>query len=52
MIRRIVYLALHQPLLVVFALVVFIGAGTVAFRNLPIEAFADVSDTQVTVIGL
>ena len=52
MIRRIVYLALHQPLLVVFALVVFIGAGTVAFRNLPIEAFPDVSDTQVTVIGL
>jgi cobalt-zinc-cadmium resistance protein CzcA len=51
-IRRIVYLALHQPLLVVFALVVFIGAGTVAFRNLPIEAFPDVSDTQVTVIGL
>lgn len=52
MIRRIVYMALHQPLLVVFALVVFIGAGTVAFRNLPIEAFPDVSDTQVTVIGL
>ena len=52
MIRRIVYTALHQPLLVVFALVVFIGAGTVAFRNLPIEAFPDVSDTQVTVIGL
>jgi cobalt-zinc-cadmium resistance protein CzcA len=51
-IRRIVYMALHQPLLVVFALVVFIGAGTVAFRNLPIEAFPDVSDTQVTVIGL
>jgi cobalt-zinc-cadmium resistance protein CzcA len=51
-IRRIVYLALHQPLLVVFALVVFIGTGTVAFRNLPIEAFPDVSDTQVTVIGL
>ena len=52
MIRRIVHFALHQPLLVVFALVLFIGSGTIAFRNLPIEAFPDVSDTQVTVIGL
>ncbi|MFM1989245.1 MAG: hypothetical protein RJA99_2202 [Pseudomonadota bacterium] len=52
MIRRIVDFALHQPLLVVFALAVFIGGGTVAFNNLPIEAFPDVSDTQVTVIAL
>jgi cobalt-zinc-cadmium resistance protein CzcA len=51
-IRRIVDFALHQPLLVVFALAVFIGGGTVAFNNLPIEAFPDVSDTQVTVIAL
>jgi cobalt-zinc-cadmium resistance protein CzcA len=52
MIRRIVHFALHQPLLVVFALLVFIGGGVVAFKNLPIEAFPDVSDTQVTVIAL
>lgn len=52
MIRRIVAFALHQPLLVVFALAVFIGGGTVAFNALPIEAFPDVSDTQVTVIAL
>lgn len=52
MIRRIVYVALHQPLLVVFSLIVFIVSGTIAFKNLPIEAFPDVSDTQVTVIGL
>ncbi|MEI6546176.1 MAG: efflux RND transporter permease subunit, partial [Burkholderiales bacterium] len=52
MIRRIIYFALHQPWLVVFGLLLFIGAGTVAFKNLPIEAFPDVSDTQVTVIGL
>jgi cobalt-zinc-cadmium resistance protein CzcA len=51
-IRRIVAFALHQPLLVVFALAVFIGGGTVAFNALPIEAFPDVSDTQVTVIAL
>ncbi|MFN9771467.1 MAG: efflux RND transporter permease subunit [Burkholderiales bacterium] len=52
MIRRIVWFALHQPLLVVFALAVFVGGGIVAFNNLPIEAFPDVSDTQVTVIAL
>jgi cobalt-zinc-cadmium resistance protein CzcA len=52
MIRRIVWFGLHQPLLVVFALAVFVGSGVVAFRNLPIEAFPDVSDTQVTVIAL
>lgn len=52
MIRRIVDFALHQPLLVVFALLVFVGSGLIAFRHLPIEAFPDVSDTQVTVIAL
>jgi cobalt-zinc-cadmium resistance protein CzcA len=30
----------------------FIGAGITAFRSLPIEAFPDVSDVQVTVITL
>jgi cobalt-zinc-cadmium resistance protein CzcA len=50
--RRLVHFALHQPLLVLFALVVFIGSASIAFKNLPIEAFPDVSDTQVTVIGL
>lgn len=52
MIKRIVYFALHQPLLVVFALLIFIGSGLIAFKNLPIEAFPDVSDLQVTVIAL
>ncbi len=52
MIRRIVQFSLHQPLLVVFSLIVFIGSGLIAFKNLPIEAFPDVSDTQVTVIAL
>ncbi|MGE3922741.1 MAG: efflux RND transporter permease subunit [Lautropia sp.] len=52
MIRRVVWFALHQPLLVVLSLIVFIGGGLVAFRALPIEAFPDVSDTQVTVIAL
>ena len=50
--RRLIYFTQHQPLLVVFTLLVFIGGGILAFRGLPIEAFPDVSDTQVTVIAL
>src|SRR5580765_2785608 len=30
----------------------FIGGGVWAFINLPVEAFPDVTDTQVTVISL
>ena len=52
MIRRIVSVSLHQPLIVVLAVLVFIGGGLIAFKNLPIEAFPDVTDTQVTVITL
>ena len=52
MIRRIVSFALYQPLFVVLALAVFIVAGAFAFKNLPVEAFPDVTDTQVTVIAL
>ena len=50
--RRLINFTQHQPLLVVLALLVFIGSGIVAFRALPIEAFPDVTDTQVTVISL
>ena len=52
MIRRIVHFALHQPFFVFLLLLTFIGAGVAAFRALPIEAFPDVSDIQVTVISL
>src|SRR5882724_10364946 len=52
MIRRVVSFALHQPLFVVLMTVLFIGGGWAAFHNLPIEAFPDVSDTQVNVIAL
>ena len=52
MIKRIVAFALHQPLFVLLGLVLFIGAGVVAFKTLPIEAFPDVTDTQVTVVTL
>jgi heavy metal efflux system protein len=52
MIRRIVSFALHQPLFIVLMALLFIGGGLAAFHNLPIEAFPDVSDTQVNVIAL
>src|SRR5947207_13027759 len=52
MIRRLVSFAIHQPLFMTLLLLLFIGAGISAFRSLPIEAFPDVTDTQVTVITL
>src|SRR5574343_1643315 len=52
MIKRITHFALHQPLYILLGLALFISAGIAAFRTLPIEAFPDVTDTQVTVISL
>ncbi|MCX6903805.1 MAG: efflux RND transporter permease subunit, partial [Verrucomicrobia bacterium] len=52
MIKRIVSFALHQPMFIVLMAVLFVGGGLVAFNSLPIEAFPDVSDLQVTVISL
>ena len=52
MIRRIVSVSLHQPLLIVMLIVLFVAAGVAAFRSLPVEAFPDVTDVQATVITL
>src|SRR2546423_4165704 len=52
MIKRIVSFALYQPLFIVLGVALFIGGGVWAFKNLPVEAFPDVTDTQVTVITL
>src|ERR1043166_2030830 len=52
MIKRLVAFALHQPLFLLMMTVLFIGGGVAAFKGLPIEAFPDVSDVQVTVITL
>src|SRR5215510_13821518 len=52
MIRRIVSIALHQPIYVLLLLGFFIAAGIAAFQSLPVEAFPDVTDIQVTVITL
>ena len=50
--QKFVQFALHQPLFIWLGLALFIGAGSIAFQNLPVEAFPDVSDTQVNVIAL
>ena len=52
MIKKIVEFALKQPLFVILGTVLFIGGGVIAFKQLPVEAFPDVTDTQVTVITL
>ena len=52
MINRVVSFALTQPLFVVLGLLIFIGGGLIAFKNLPVEAFPDVTDNQVTIITL
>src|SRR5690349_21681435 len=52
MIERIVRFCLRQPLFVLLAVMLFVVGGVMAFLQLPIEAFPDVSDTQVTVITL
>ncbi|PWT79720.1 MAG: CusA/CzcA family heavy metal efflux RND transporter, partial [Blastocatellia bacterium] len=50
--RRLVSVAIDQPLVIVMLLVLFVAAGVAAFRSLPVEAFPDVTDVQVTVISL
>ena len=52
MIKRLVSFSVHQPLFVFLLTGLFLLGGVIAFQNLPIEAFPDVSDIQVTVITL
>src|SRR5262252_6233728 len=52
MVKRIVAFALHQPLFLLLLVALFMAGGIVAFNTLPIEAFPDVTDVQVSVITL
>lgn len=52
MLRKVIFFAIRQPLFLCLVLGLFIGAGIFAFRTLPIEAFPDVTDIQVTVVTL
>ena len=50
--KRLIQYAVHQPLFIVLGTLLFVMAGVIAFKNLSVEAFPDVTDTQVTVISL
>jgi len=52
MIKKVVSFALDQPFFLILLVCLFIAAGVAAFRALPVEAFPDVTDTQVQVITL
>ena len=50
MLNRLIQFALQQRFLFIVLTLVLIGAGFTAFRELPIDAFPDISNTQVQVI--
>ena len=50
--KKLIHYALNQPLFIVLGTLLFAMAGVIAFKNLSVEAFPDVTDTQVTVIAL
>jgi cobalt-zinc-cadmium resistance protein CzcA len=50
--KKLIQYSLTQPLFIVLGTILFIMAGVIAFKNLSVEAFPDVTDTQVTVIAL
>ena len=50
--KRLIAYALYQPLFIILGTLLFAAAGLIAFKNLSVEAFPDVTDTQVTVIAL
>ncbi|MCA2998722.1 MAG: efflux RND transporter permease subunit [Rhodocyclaceae bacterium] len=52
MMRGLIQYSLRQPLIVLLGTLIFSVGGVIAFINLPVEAFPDVSDTQVNVIAL
>ena len=50
--KKLIQYAIGQPLFIVLGTLLFAMAGVIAFKNLSVEAFPDVTDTQVTVIAL
>jgi cobalt-zinc-cadmium resistance protein CzcA len=50
MLSRLVEFSLAQRLLMLVLTALLVGAGALAFHNLPIDAFPDVSTTQVKII--
>ncbi len=50
--KKLIAYALNQPVFIILGTLIFVMAGVFAFKNLSVEAFPDVTDTQVTVIAL
>jgi heavy metal efflux system protein len=50
--KKLIHFALNQPLFIILGTLLFAMTGVFAFKNLSVEAFPDVTDTQVTVIAL
>ena len=50
MLGRLIQFALTQRLLMLLAVALLIAGGWQAFKSLPIDAFPDVSTTQVKII--
>ena len=50
--NRIIQFAINQPLFIMLGGLLFVMAGVFSFNTLSVEAFPDVTDTQVTVIAL
>jgi cobalt-zinc-cadmium resistance protein CzcA len=49
-IERLVASALRQRLFVLFGLIALVGTGVMAYRQLPVEAFPDLTNNQVVVV--
>src|ERR1700749_602158 len=49
-IKKIIACSLKNRLFILFATFILVIWGVLAFRNIPIEAFPDVTNTQITII--
>ncbi|WPQ60942.1 CusA/CzcA family heavy metal efflux RND transporter [Chitinophaga sancti] len=49
-IKKIIAFSLKNKLFIGFATIILIVWGVIAFKNIPIEAFPDVTNTQITII--
>ena len=49
-IKRVIAFSLKNKLFIFFATIILIIWGVISFRNIPIEAFPDVTNTQITII--
>jgi cobalt-zinc-cadmium resistance protein CzcA len=50
MLNKLIHFILHQRLLVILGGIFLLGAGIIAWNNLPIDAFPDVTNQQVMIL--